>query len=126
MISFYINWLVSTFFGALSQNRYNPTWDEKLNELLDSNDIKDMELDRWTLTIANAEIWIGNEYYSYGHLYRVKLKSHSYFTSQGVVEERPKVSTMYRLDKVVKELKVRKRAIENAKNEVFLNELLDD
>ena len=88
MIGFYINWAVSTCFGLLHANKFNQSWDDAVNRLLD-NKYHDAKICHTgcTLMIGGIEIWIENRFYSFGHLWGV--------TSDR--EFRPSLKTMARL-----------------------------
>lgn len=81
-MKYYLEWAFSTQFGLISQNKYCPIWDAKLNELLDKYS-DTAKLNTYRLRLGDNEIWISNRFYSYGDLMGEKT--------------RPSVKTMIRL-----------------------------
>lgn len=105
----YIEWAVSTLFGALHQQKYCPLWDKKLNELLDKY-ADEAELDCYRVKLGSAEVWIANRYYSYGHLW-CDLSDW----------RRPSVKTMIRLSDLQDALETVKTAKEKSEYEEKIN-----
>ncbi len=86
---YYIEWASSTFFGLFHQHKYCPLWDAKLNQLLDEHG-KTAKLGDHTIQLGNANVWIANRFYSYGHSW----------ANRELREHRPSVRTMIRLAKL--------------------------
>lgn len=97
---FYFKWASSTMFGLMYLEKYNSVWDKTLKTLIELHG-DTAKLDGCTLKLGGHEIWIANEYYSYGHLY-------SY--NRGDKSHRPSVSTMAKLDKIVQRIKAERQS----------------
>lgn len=93
---FYIKWAGSTIFGLMHQEKYSGAWDRTLKALIKLHG-DTATLDGHTLRLGDHEIWIANEYYSYGHLYD--------WNSDVECRHRPSVRTMGKLDKIVNRIR---------------------
>ena len=88
-MNYYIEWVMSTWFGVLHHKDYCPLWDAKLNELLDKYSGSAILVGACRMQLGGTEVWIENRMYSYGHLADVS-----------VTQRRPSVRTMIRLAKL--------------------------
>lgn len=89
----YLCHAVNTLFGFYQQP-FLKEWDEMLNDIIDEGVIVDV--DELTITFnyegKEYEIWVGNRWHSYGHIYSIGSKHIK--RSQ---EFRPRFRTMRRL-----------------------------
>lgn len=122
MIGFYFEWAVSTSFGLCYQEPFGKEWDKKLNELLDTVPHAEATMRSYTLQIGNCEIWVGNKYYSYGHLNKYFAGSVRYWHDDHV-EQRPSIRTMRKLSKYVDAIRAEKARVKQAHTEDIINKL---
>ena len=89
----YLCHAANTVFG-MYQQPFLKEWDEMLNDIIDNGIIVDV--DELTITFnyegKEYEVWVGNRWYSYGHIYSIGGKQIK--RSQ---EFRPRFRTMRRL-----------------------------
>ncbi|EBZ9516527.1 TPA: hypothetical protein ACXZT8_000287 [Salmonella enterica] len=99
MVTDYLFHGFRTVFG-LYLCPFSKSWDEKLSQLLDKGTV--LYVTDYTIVILTAtevvEIWIGNQWYSFGHLYRIDSK----YVPE-TIQSRPRFRTMRRLYAVVKD-----------------------
>lgn len=90
---------------GMYQEEYNKDWDAKLNELLDKHwESASLSQNGVVLRLGVWQVWVGNKWYAYGHSYYVADK---YISRE--FQYRPKMSTMIRLDKLVKFVKAKEK-----------------
>lgn len=86
-LKFYLMWAGSSWFGLLHGYKYCPIWNEVLGRLLDKHSAE-AEVDSYTVTLGDVEVWVSNAFYGYGYLW------------DGLKEDnrrRPSLLNMYRL-----------------------------
>lgn len=108
MITGYIGWAFSTWFGLLHQQKYSKAWDDELNRLMDTywdkGELRNYKFNGpsyHTILLDDVQVWVSNKYFSYGHRYG------TYNTTY--VERRPSVKTMIKLNRYVKWLEENNR-----------------
>lgn len=99
-IKFYAKWAVSTLFGALHAHSYCAEWDAALSRLIDAHQHEaELGPGGCTLRLGEYQVWVENAYYSYGSLYGYGASA----------EFRPSLTTMSRLDQIVRSLQSERR-----------------
>ena len=104
-MKYYLEWAYCTWFGLISLKEYCPTWDAKLNDLLDRYS-DTAELNSYALLLGDNEIWISNRFFSYGNLMGEKT--------------RPSIKTMIRLAKLEDSLR---GVIEESEHSKYLDKV---
>ncbi|EIC0165826.1 hypothetical protein K9325_004731 [Salmonella enterica subsp. enterica serovar Kinondoni] len=98
MVTDYLFHGFRTVFG-LYLRPFSKSWDEKLSQILDKGTV--LYVTDSTITILTAievvEIWIGNQWYAFGYLYRIDSK----YVPEAI-QSRPRFRTMRRLHALVK------------------------
>lgn len=110
MRNFYLRWASSTFLGLLYLKPFSKAWDSTLNRLLDEH-WETAVVGTHTVKLGNAVVWIENAFYSYGTHW-----------GPGVIELRPSLKTMRRLDWLVGQHHAK---LEAEKKAAYLNSLGD-
>lgn len=66
------------------QEPFSAEWDDVLNKLLDAAERKEIRvflMNGYSIRLGGTEVWIGNEFYSYGYVYciQINVKRAKYF-----------------------------------------------
>ena len=106
-----------TYFGLALMypvfiKSYSKAWDKTLNKILDAIEANCVQatVDEHTLNVNGCEIWIANRWFAYGYLY---CHDRHYSSTN---EHRPKISTMIRLNEIVKRLEARNPKVKPIEN----------
>ncbi|TQC75594.1 hypothetical protein [Pantoea dispersa] len=96
----YLNHGLRLLFG-MHQRPYCNDWDELLNNIITSGKVVDH--DDCTITYSHSgrtyEVWVGNKFYAYGHLYRLDGND-----LPRKFQRRPTLKTMLNLSSIEKQL----------------------
>ena len=80
--------------------KYNKHWDEHVNRCINEGVVD--WVDEYTISFmidgARCDLWIGNPFYSYAH-------PRSHYPLWARSEYRPSIATMFKLDKLIKEIR---------------------
>ena len=122
MIGFYLEWAVSTIFGLCYQEPFGKEWDKKLSDLLDATPCDEAKLGTYTHQLGNCEVWVGNKYYSYGHLNKYFAGDIRYWRDDHI-EQRPSIKTMRKLNTYVESIRETQRKEKSAHTDAIIKKM---